>query len=44
MDKIAISGLIKQSPGQLEFPCLHTFMSLPEGHTDVSIYGFIGSF
>ena len=44
MDKTAISGLIKQAPWQLDFPCLHTFMSLPEKHTDVSIYGLIGSF
>ena len=41
MDLFAIPDIIKQSPWQLDFPYLHTVMALPEGHTDVSIHGFI---
>ena len=41
MDQFVIPGIIKQSPWQQDFPYLHTVMTLPERHTDVSIYGFI---
>ena len=41
MDLLAIPGIIKQSPWQLDFPHLHTVMALPERHTDVYIHGFI---
>ena len=39
MDVFAITGIINQSPWQLDFPYLHTVMALPERHTDVSIRG-----
>ena len=41
MDLFAITGMIKQSPWQLDFSYLHTVMALPERNADVSIYGFI---
>ena len=40
MNLFAIPGIIKQSPWQLDFSYLHTVMTLPERHTDVSLYGF----
>ena len=41
MDLFALPGIIKQSSWQLDFPYLHTVMTLPGRHTDVSIHGFI---